>query len=60
MIQITPGQCTVCGCTDRRGCRCGCWWVDAERTLCSRCAHNVSVMVLALRRMGRRACQSIN
>lgn len=35
------GRCRRCGCTARRGCRCGarlsCWWVDLAGTLCSRC-----------------------
>lgn len=32
-----PGTCRVCGCTDERACPPTCAWVDAERTLCSRC-----------------------
>ncbi len=33
---ITPGRvCRVCGCTDDRACRGGCWWVEWD--LCSAC-----------------------
>lgn len=56
-----PGRCQVCGCTDDRGCAVarpdghvgGCWWVDRGHTLCSRCAWNMSVFVLALKRARR-------
>ncbi|HEU4619201.1 MAG TPA: hypothetical protein VFV10_14270 [Gammaproteobacteria bacterium] len=33
-----PGICRKCGCTDEFGCDGGCSWVNARRTLCSRCA----------------------
>lgn len=32
-----PGTCRICGCTDRRACLGGCYWVDGENTLCSAC-----------------------
>lgn len=51
MIRISPGRCCVCGCTDLRGCACGCWWVDRYHVLCSRCAHNMAVLVLAMRKV---------
>jgi len=35
---IIPGRCTRCGCTEERACQGGCYWVDPDRTLCSRCA----------------------
>lgn len=48
-IRIESGRCMVCRCTDARGCRWGCWWADAAHTLCSRCANNMAVLVLAWR-----------
>jgi hypothetical protein len=30
-----PGICRYCKCTERRGCRGGCTWLDQERTVCS-------------------------
>jgi len=39
----------VCGCTDEYGCAGGCWWVDDWHVLCSRCARNMAVFVLAQR-----------
>lgn len=36
-----PATCTGCGCTDRRACPGGCWWVQLDREkrtgLCSSC-----------------------
>lgn len=51
-MKIKSGRCCVCGCTDRWGCPSGCWWVDAYHVLCSRCAHNMAVYVLAWRKRG--------
>lgn len=58
MIRLRPGRCLVCGCTDAWGCAAGCWWVDDPgptagagwHMLCSRCARNMAVLILALRR----------
>lgn len=36
-VERIPGTCGVCGCTDDRACRGGCWWVDKRHTLCSAC-----------------------
>ena len=36
-----PGQCSVCGCTDRYGCDGGCGWANAEHTLCTRCIERI-------------------
>ncbi len=36
-VQMKPGVCFVCCCTDEYGCDEGCSWVDAEHTLCSAC-----------------------
>lgn len=36
-IEPIPGMCCVCGCTDTRACPGGCFWMNRERTLCSRC-----------------------
>lgn len=52
MIRIRPGRCCVCGCSDRWGCAAGCAWVDAYGVLCSRCAHNMAVLVLTWRKKG--------
>lgn len=29
--------CKHCGCTNLEGCSNGCFWVDAEKTVCSNC-----------------------
>lgn len=29
--------CRICGCVDEAGCRCGCRWIDVDKTLCSAC-----------------------
>jgi hypothetical protein len=29
------GVCRFCGCTEARACPGGCYWVDAEQTVCS-------------------------
>lgn len=34
-IELTPGVCRYCGCTDALGCAEGCWWIDEEHTVCS-------------------------
>lgn len=34
-IEIRPGTCRFCGCTDALACSGGCWWIDAEHTVCS-------------------------
>jgi hypothetical protein len=49
MIHLRSGRCLVCRCTDRAGCAAGCHWVDDWHTLCSRCARNMAVLILALR-----------
>lgn len=39
-IQVTlagPGVCKHCGCTDAWACGGGCYWIDEEHTLCSKC-----------------------
>jgi hypothetical protein len=40
-INVTenPGQCRWCGCTDDRGCTCGCGWANAAHTLCTACVN---------------------
>lgn len=35
---LIPGRCSHCGCTEERACPGGCFWVDPDQTLCSRCA----------------------
>lgn len=40
VMQITltgPGVCARCGCTDGWACDGGCYWANAEHTLCSAC-----------------------
>jgi hypothetical protein len=40
VMQVTlagPGVCKRCGCTDAWACAGGCYWIDAEHTLCSAC-----------------------
>lgn len=32
---VASGRCRYCRCTDARACEDGCWWVDAEQTVCS-------------------------
>lgn len=32
------GTCQKCGCTSERACEGGCFWIDSQRDLCSRCA----------------------
>lgn len=42
---VAPGQdyCHVCGCTDRHGCTAPhCYWANAARDLCSRCAERIA------------------
>lgn len=36
--KATPGVCKGCGCTENAACEGGCHWVDADCTLCSKCA----------------------
>ncbi len=31
-------KCKICGCTDNHACIGGCFWVDSNHTICSRCA----------------------
>lgn len=52
MIRLRPGRCLICGCTDAWGCAAGCWWVDDWHMLCSRCARNMALLVLAWRKKG--------
>ena len=47
-MKLHPGRCFVCGCTDRCGCPSGCWWADRAHVLCSRCAHAMALVALAL------------
>lgn len=39
--KVQRGVCSGCGCTERRACEMldgePCYWVNAERTLCSKC-----------------------
>lgn len=35
---LIPGVCSGCGCTDDQVCEDGCYWVDEDHTMCSRCA----------------------
>jgi hypothetical protein len=49
MKKPRSGRCMVCRCTDRHGCASGCSWVDDWQTLCSRCARNMAVLILAWR-----------
>lgn len=37
-------RCNVCGCNDSYCCIGGCYWVDNEKTLCSQCAINKSLV----------------
>ena len=37
-----PGTCFVCGCSEERACSDGGEWVNAGRTLCSRCAETLA------------------
>ncbi len=37
--------CKVCGCTDVHACVFGCFWVDNEKTVCSKCADKVYKVV---------------
>ncbi|NIR31687.1 MAG: hypothetical protein GWN84_20720 [Gammaproteobacteria bacterium] len=37
-LELRPGVCQGCGCTDDFGCDVGCGWADADRTLCTECA----------------------
>jgi hypothetical protein len=47
-------RCRYCGCTDDRGCRVGCWWVEED--LCSACAQpSVETLGDGLRAAGRLA-----
>ena len=48
--RVKSGTCRICGCTDARGCATGCAWADWAHTICSRCARNMSVVALALRK----------
>lgn len=32
-----PGVCCVCGCEEDNPCEEGCWWVNADQTMCSTC-----------------------
>lgn len=52
MMLLQSGRCFVCGCTDGRACRGGCGWADVWATLCSRCARNMAVLILACRKQG--------
>lgn len=38
-------QCQVCGCTDSHGCADGCYWVNAEETLCSHCVQTTAMVI---------------
>lgn len=29
--------CWICECTDEHACAGGCWWIDADETVCSAC-----------------------
>ena len=40
--------CRVCGCTDERACEGGCYWIDAEQTLCSSCAGTAADLAYSL------------
>lgn len=57
-----PGHCRVCGCTDAQACPDGCWWVDADETVCSSCGgskadltYTVRFIVALARKYGRAA-----
>lgn len=36
-IEVTPGTCRYCGCTDNAACAGGCSWADDAETVCSAC-----------------------
>lgn len=36
--KATPGVCSSCGCTEDNACEGGCYWANADETLCSSCA----------------------
>jgi hypothetical protein len=36
-VELVPGACFVCDCTDEYGCDEGCEWSDEGHTLCSAC-----------------------
>jgi len=36
-LQLTPGTCGMCGCTEEKPCEGGCSWADPARTLCTKC-----------------------
>jgi hypothetical protein len=43
-VERGQAMCERCGCTDRFGCarkHC-CYWVDASKTLCSRCSERMN------------------
>jgi hypothetical protein len=50
MLKLRSGRCCICGCSDRRGCPSGCWWADAYHVLCSRCARNMAILAMVLRK----------
>lgn len=37
-------KCKICGCTDNHACEGGCFWVDINNSICSKCAIDQSVM----------------
>ncbi len=40
---MTRGVCQHCFCTEHRPCMGGCFWIDAEQTVCSRCAIDLGI-----------------
>ncbi len=42
-VRHSVPMCERCGCTQKRGCLEGCYWVDRQKALCSRCAGRMVV-----------------
>lgn len=46
----TPGMCFVCGCQETSPCPTAgggpCSWMDAQRTVCSSCVHELGAIVI--------------
>ena len=47
-MNLTPGVCRFCGCTEAAACPGGCRWMDAEETLCSACVPHLDRETLDL------------